>query len=96
LFGWYANIGWFITGESRFFKQTSGALIRPKPQANFWSGDGCELDSHSAGVNWYWNPNARVMFTDITDGPEGTGKLNDVLLRCKSTSSSCGAARIVI
>ncbi|MHC4849087.1 MAG: OprO/OprP family phosphate-selective porin [Planctomycetota bacterium] len=47
--------------------------------------NGGEMDSLSAGVNWYWNPNARVMltyvYTDITDGPEGTGKLNYVLIR---------------
>ncbi|MHC4411035.1 MAG: porin [Planctomycetota bacterium] len=24
-FGWYVNFGWFITGESRPFKKTSGA-----------------------------------------------------------------------
>ncbi|MHC4931385.1 MAG: OprO/OprP family phosphate-selective porin [Planctomycetota bacterium] len=40
---------------------------------------GGEQVSHTVGVNWHWNPNARVMFNfvyaDITDGPEGTGKL---------------------
>ena len=46
---------------------------------------GGEMDSLSVSVNWYWNPNARVMFafvnTDITDGTEGTGKLNYVIIR---------------
>lgn len=38
--GFYAEIGWFITGESRPFKVSSGAWDRPKPKANFWTGDG--------------------------------------------------------
>jgi phosphate-selective porin OprO/OprP len=40
---------------------------------------GGEQVTHTVGVNWHWNPNARVMFNfvyaDITDGPDGTGKI---------------------
>ncbi|MEM8884686.1 MAG: porin, partial [Planctomycetota bacterium] len=39
-FGWYAQVGWFITGESRKFKKTSGSWSRTSPKANFWTGEG--------------------------------------------------------
>ncbi|MEM8883748.1 MAG: porin, partial [Planctomycetota bacterium] len=109
-FGWYAQVGWFITGESRKFKKTSGSWSRTSPKANFWTGeggrgaveiairwdstdltdaniDGGEMDSLSVNVNWYWNPNTRMMFgyvwTDITGGPNvsGDANLNYVIIR---------------
>ncbi|MHC4952772.1 MAG: OprO/OprP family phosphate-selective porin [Planctomycetota bacterium] len=106
--GWYVQVGWFITGESRSFSGKTMAWGRTKPNANFWTGDGGkgalevafrydtldlsdagvvggEQDAFSVGFNWYWNPNVRMMFNyihaDITDGTEGTGKLNSVVLR---------------
>ena len=46
---------------------------------------GVELDTLTLGVNWYWNPNMRVMlnyaYADISDAPTGTGSLNLVVLR---------------
>ncbi|MHC4940715.1 MAG: OprO/OprP family phosphate-selective porin [Planctomycetota bacterium] len=38
--GFYAQIGYFITGESRPFKISQGGWARVKPNANFWAGDG--------------------------------------------------------
>ena len=38
--GFYAQVGYFITGESRPFKVGEGAWGRVKPSANFWTGDG--------------------------------------------------------
>ena len=46
---------------------------------------GGEQDTMTFGVNWYWNPNVRMVFNyiyaDITDGVEGSGKLNIVAIR---------------
>jgi len=38
--GFYAQVGYFLTGESRPFKVTDGAWSRIQPKANFWTGDG--------------------------------------------------------
>jgi phosphate-selective porin OprO/OprP len=106
--GWYVQVGWFITGESRAFDKKMMAWTRTAPKANFWTGEGGkgalevafrwdtvdledgvgtggEQDTLAVGFNWYWNPNARMMFNyvyaDINDGPQGTGKLNSFIVR---------------
>jgi phosphate-selective porin OprO/OprP len=38
--GWYVQIGWFITGESRAFSKSHMAWTRTAPKANFWTGEG--------------------------------------------------------
>ena len=40
LSGFYAQVGWFITGESRTFKKKGMVWSRTSPKANFWTGDG--------------------------------------------------------
>jgi phosphate-selective porin OprO/OprP len=47
---------------------------------------GGEMTTFSFGVNWYWNPNARVMFNyvfaDIENGgTQGEGSLNSIIIR---------------
>jgi len=46
---------------------------------------GGEMDTLTIGVNWYWNPNARVMvnyaYADIRTAPTGSGSLNLVVVR---------------
>ena len=107
-FGWYAQIGWFITGESRSFSKESMSWTRTAPKANFWTGDGGrgawevalrydmtdlndgavffggEVSQLGVSVNWYWNPNARMMmgyyWNDIDDSPD-SATINVVVLR---------------
>ncbi|MHC4451584.1 MAG: OprO/OprP family phosphate-selective porin [Planctomycetota bacterium] len=113
LFGWYAQVGWFITGESRSFSKNSMSWTRTAPKANFWTGDGgrgawevalrydvsdfddddfaalaggsAKVSQLSVSVNWYWNPNARMMFGYYWNDIEATGAedatLNVVVLR---------------
>lgn len=38
--GWYVQIGYFITGESRSFSKKAMAWVRVHPNANFWTGEG--------------------------------------------------------
>jgi len=111
--GWYIQIGWFITGETRAFSKKIMAWTRTPPKANFWTAEGGrggweiairydatdltdgsarggEMTTFTFGVNWYWNPNARMMFNyvfadiDSTSGNgqvQGDGSLNSVILR---------------
>ncbi|MEM8884576.1 MAG: porin [Planctomycetota bacterium] len=47
--------------------------------------NGGKIQSITAGLNWYWNPNARVLFNyvyaDIEDAPTGSGTMNAVIVR---------------
>jgi phosphate-selective porin OprO/OprP len=38
--GWYIQIGYFITGESRPFNKSHMAWTRVMPKSNFWTGEG--------------------------------------------------------
>ena len=84
--GFYVYLSYFLTGEHRPYKMTSGVFDRVKPNRNFLDG-GCgalelagryshldlddgpiaggELDDYTLGLNWYWNPNTRVMFNYV-------------------------------
>jgi phosphate-selective porin OprO/OprP len=86
--GFYVFGSWFLTGESRVFK--NGSVDRIKPFSNFDYGKGTwgalelavrydQLDltdktlsplgrkgsTWTAGLNWYLNPNTRVVFNYI-------------------------------
>jgi phosphate-selective porin OprO/OprP len=95
---WYVEGSWFVTGGRRKYKQSAGAISRPKIEENLSFGDdgtfgalqlaarfsgidltdgdieGGEATSFTLGLNWYLNPNTRIMFnyviTDV-DEPEG-------------------------
>ncbi len=87
-FGFYLTGSWFLTGESRQYKTSSGAFDRNHPRAPFGREGGgkgaweiaarySHLDLNDAGVrggrlndftlglNWYLNPNARVMWNYV-------------------------------
>jgi phosphate-selective porin OprO/OprP len=93
--GWYGFISWFLTGEHRNYKSSSGTFDRIKPQENFGAGTGAielaarysmidlddgpstgEMTDATLGVNWYLNPNTRVMFNFIRSEVED-GALED-------------------
>lgn len=105
--GYYAQVGYYLTGESRMWNKKHMAWSRTAPKANFWTGDGGrgawevairfdgtdlndsgidggENNQLSVSVNWYWNPNARMMmgyyWNDIDTGAENA-TLNVVALR---------------
>ena len=96
---WAASVqaSYFLTGEHRSYKTSTGTWGRIKPRKNFtWNGDddgpgaweiaaryshlhlndggvdGGRLRDFSLGLNWYLNPNMRVMwnyvFADPTEG----------------------------
>lgn len=84
--GYYAFLSWFVTGEHRTYKQSTGTFDRVKPQENFLAGgpgavevalrysmidldDGAaytdEMADITGGINWYLNPNTRIMLNAI-------------------------------
>ena len=85
--GYYIFGSFFLTGEHRPYKTSSGAFNRVKPKKNFdWKGgygalelaarysmidlndedmNGGELSNFTFGVNWYLNPNVRIMLNYV-------------------------------
>ena len=86
--GWYVELGWWITGESKAYSTKTFALTRTLPKRNFRDGQGGwgawqlvvrydfidlndksvsggETSAISAGLNWHWNPNTRILFNLI-------------------------------
>jgi phosphate-selective porin OprO/OprP len=94
--GFYLQVGYFLTGETRPYKK--GTWGRVKPKANFGLGDkkgtgawevairystldlsddnfaGGEEANVTLGVNWYLNPNTRMMLNYVSvDAEDGGG-----------------------
>jgi phosphate-selective porin OprO/OprP len=84
--GFYVFGSYFITGEHRNYKRSTGAFDRVIPAHNFTDGGlgawevllryshielnddgvlGGRMNNITAGVNWYWNPNAKLQFNYI-------------------------------
>ena len=100
--GYYAQVSYFLTGESRGYRKAQGCFDALKPNENaFGEGgghgawevaarissldladdgtDNGELDDLTFGVNWYLNPNTRLMVDYIMADldPAGAGDEGD-------------------
>lgn len=98
--GWYVFGSWFITGESRTYKQSSAKFDRVKPKNSFSIGEpgwgawefaarystidltdkdvkGGEQQNFTAGLNWYLNPNTRLMFNYVYANLEKRADVKD-------------------
>lgn len=96
---WYLMASYFLTGESRPYKASSGVFSRIKPannQDDAGSGAlelavriteidleemtaGEEAEAVTVGLNWYLNPNSRIMFNLTNASPgEASAYGNDV------------------
>ncbi|MDA8019417.1 MAG: porin [Thermoanaerobaculia bacterium] len=64
--GAYVQAGWFLTGESRAFKTSSGAFNRIKPAANFGEGSGA------------WELKFRYSTIDLNDGTISGGEEDNI------------------
>ena len=74
--GWYAQVGWFITGESRTYNRKSGTFGRIKPEHSYGAWEVAmrisDIDLNSSdiaggteknstvGINWYATKSTRL------------------------------------
>lgn len=97
LTGYYVQTGYFLTGETRPYKTSSGTFDRVRPKKNFRENGGLgawevaarfsaldlsdspvdnalrgELQDVTLGLNWYLNPNVRIMWNYIHAMPNLT------------------------
>jgi phosphate-selective porin OprO/OprP len=103
-FAYYGYGSFFVTGESRGYKTSSGTFDRVEPRVNFredGTGSGAveiaarvavldlnaapvfggEMTDVTLGVNWYLNPNTRVMVNYIRSDVDTVGAANIVQTR---------------
>jgi phosphate-selective porin OprO and OprP len=66
-YGFYANVSWYLTGESRPYDQVNGYFKRLVPQQNFDFGRGGAWGAIELG--------ARVSYTDLDDGNIHGGRM---------------------
>ncbi|MCU7802439.1 MAG: porin [Candidatus Thiodiazotropha sp. (ex Lucinoma annulata)] len=75
--GWYLQGSWFLTGESRHYKQRSGRFGRVRPLNDYGAVElaarystldlndagieGGSSDNITLGINWHLNPQIRLM-----------------------------------
>ncbi len=101
--GYYIQGSYFLTGENRKYKTSSGAFDRVKPRENYSQKGGCgawevaaryskidlndnnvtggELEDVTLGLNWYLNPNTRIMWNYIRADLDRTGDSNLFTMR---------------
>lgn len=100
--GYYAQVSYFLTGETRPYDRAAGAFGRLMPKRNYgrdgwgaweialrFSGvdltdetyDGGELNNVTAALNWYLNPNVRMMLNYIRSELEDVGEADAVVAR---------------
>lgn len=92
---WYVDVSFFLTGESRPYVVGAGKFGRVKPKrswgaielaarSDYVENDTTELEveSQTLGVNWYMNPQMRLMLNYIaSDVAEGADEPNAVTAR---------------
>lgn len=101
--GYYAQASYFLTGERRSYRTSTGIFggVRPRHNFRFGGGPGAwelkarysnldlndapaqggKLSNIGAGVNWYLNPNTRVMWDYIHADVEGSGQADILIMR---------------
>ena len=71
--GSYVQVGWFITGESRPYRQNSGTFDRLTPRKKYAKGNPIKKKNGGA-----WEVVGRVSRVDLTDGQVEGGVLVDI------------------
>ncbi|MDK1030696.1 MAG: porin [Planctomycetia bacterium] len=86
-YGYYGQLSYFLTGEHRPYKKSTGLFSRVKPKKNFGKDGGRgawevagrysfldlsdagiaggQLRDFTLGLNWYLNPNTRIMWNYV-------------------------------
>ena len=100
--GFYAEAGYFITGESKPYNPTYGIWDRVKPNKNFRENGGLgawevaarysylnledkninggRMEDVTVGLNWYLNPNVKVMWDYVHSGEDNWSTSSDAFL----------------
>jgi phosphate-selective porin OprO/OprP len=73
--GWYAQIGWYLTGEHRPFRRETGTFDRVLPFTEFFRARTRQGVVQGCGA---WELAARISQCDLTDRDVGGGKLTDL------------------
>ena len=101
--GFYIQASYFLTGEQRNYKTSTGAFDRVRPKENYHYGagrgawevaarysqidlnddsvSGGELKDLTLGLNWYLNPNMRMMWNYIRSHLDDVGDSDLLLMR---------------
>lgn len=73
LLGYYGQVSYFLTGESRAYKMNTALFGKVKPKKNFvWVGDGLGCGA--------WELAARYDSLDLSDGDVAGGEVSDITL----------------
>jgi phosphate-selective porin OprO/OprP len=70
--GSYVQVGWFLTGESKPYRNNSGTFDRLRPTHKYHGGNPFKKTNGGA-----WEVNGRVSTVDLTDGDVNGGRLTD-------------------
>jgi phosphate-selective porin OprO/OprP len=71
--GFYVQVGWFLTGNTKPYRRNSGVFDRLRPEENFRKGN--PFNPKSGGA---WELVGRISAVDLTDGEIEGGQLTDV------------------
>lgn len=72
--GSYAQVGWFLTGETRPYKNDPGVFGRVKPKRPYRGGNPFGKDVPFGAVEFV----ARLSNLDLVDGPFNAGEMRDL------------------
>ena len=71
--GFYAQVGWFLTGETRPYRTNSGTFDRLRPRHKYGGGNPFKKENGGA-----WEVVGRVSSVDLTSGEIDGGELIDL------------------
>lgn len=72
-YGSYAQVGWFLTGESRRYRTNSGSFDRTLPRAPYRGGSPFKRSNGGA-----WELAGRISHVDLDDAAIDGGRLTDI------------------
>jgi len=71
--GWYVEAGWFMTGESRFYRVLDGTFGRLTPNTRYVKGNPFKKNGIRGAIEFV----ARYSTLDLNSGPIQGGKMGD-------------------
>ncbi len=91
--GYYAQVGWIVTGERHRYSDSSGVFNSPNPRSDWGAVEltarlssldlteigatGEQVDDYTIGVNWYLNQNVRLLANYVHSEVDAVNPLLD-------------------